>query len=240
MNSYANSLGFEAFLLYFVPGAIVVLAVLIALFDQDVCQLFLSTKGCLGATAALHGNHLKDAEATYFGVVLILSGAFGCVIAVMSNWIEKYCLDRHAAEKVWEDWNEEDALTVLEWGKLSTQERRDQFDNIWYWYVVNLPSLKNAYITHLVFRLHFTTRISVACGFAFLAFLFSKAWVFAIVTFLSGLLLRYGAGVTSYALGVFRLLLYLRFNEYQIYAKLLNEKAPLCNNLLRRSLGGSE
>lgn len=226
MKSFPGSFGFEAFLIYFVPGALVLLSLVLALMVQDTCRLMLPVDICSHINQLLGHSVVKDTEFIIVTISTILSGVFGCIIAVMAQWLEDEILDPIVCSIIWSAYG-----GYVSEEPLSLAEQRGKLINIWHWYIANLPELKNSYISKLVLRLHFTTRIGIASVFLIAPLTMLGLSVAAIVVGFIVLLLLWGAYRTSYALGVFRLILFLKQNNYESYQELVDEKYPMVANL---------
>jgi hypothetical protein len=222
MKNFTGSFGFEAFLIYFVPGALVLLSCVLVLFAPDGCQWMLPKTMCSDLHATLDRALLKEIEFTVFVVSTIISGVFGCIIAVVAQWMEDEVLDPIASGKIWSEYG-----TYLSEEHLYANEQRNALVTIWHWYIINLQSLKNSYITKLVLRLHFTTRIGVAAVFLVVPLILLKLYIICAVVLFIVFYLLWGAYRTSYSLGVFRLLLYLKHNDYPSYQQIVEEKMPV-------------
>lgn len=226
MKSFPSSFGFEAFLIYFVPGALVLLSLVLTLMVQDTCQIMLPQGICSDISKTLGHSVVKDTEFLIVTISTILSGVFGCIIAVLAQWIEDEFLDPIVCSIIWSDYG-----GYLSDEPLYPPEQRGKLINIWHWYIANLPALKNSYISKLVLRLHFTTRIGIASAFLVVPMAMLKLYVVAAVVSFVVVFLLWGAYRASYALGVFRLILYLKQNNYESYQQLVDEKYPLVANM---------
>ena len=222
MKSFPGSFGFEAFLIYFVPGALVLLSLVSVLLVQDTCQLMLPQGVCSDIRQTLGHSVVKDTEFIIFTISTILSGVFGCIIAVLAQWVEDEFLDHIVSTIIWSEYGE-----YLSDEHLYPAEQRGKFINIWHWYIANLPALRNSYISKLVLRLHFTTRIGIAAAFLIVPLIMLELYVVAAVVMFVVFFLLWGAYRASYSLGVFRLILYLKQNDYESYQALVDEKNPI-------------
>ncbi|MCG6970701.1 MAG: hypothetical protein LJE85_13125 [Gammaproteobacteria bacterium] len=222
MKNFTGSFGLEAFLIYFVPGALVLLACFLVIFASDGCQWMLPTSMCTDIHAVFDRSLLKEIEFTIFVVSTIVSGVFGCIIAVLAQWVEDEVLDPIATSRIWSEYGD-----YLSEAPLFANEQHSVLTTIWHWYIVNLQALKNSYISKLVLRLHFTTRIGMAAMFLFVPLVLLQLYVICTVVVFIVFFLLWGAYRTSYALGVFRLLLYLKHNDYPSYQQIVEEKMPI-------------
>jgi len=222
MKSFPSSFGFEAFLIYFVPGALVLLSLVLVLLVQDTCQVMLPQGICSDISKMLGHSVVKDTEFIIFTISTILSGVFGCIIAVLAQWFEDEFLDPVVCSIIWSSYG-----GYLSDEQLYPADQRGKLTNIWHWYIANLPALKNSYISKLVLRLHFTTRIGIASAFLIVPLIMLNLYMAAAVTGFIVIFLLWGAYRASYALGVFRLILYLKQNDYESYRQLVDEKYPM-------------
>lgn len=222
MRNFSGSFGFEAFLIYFVPGALVLLSCELVLFSQSGCLWMLPQNICTDIHAAFNRSLIREAEFTLFVVSTILSGVFGCIIAVLAQWVEDEVLDPIASTIIWSEYG-----SYITDEHLFPNEQHSVSITVWHWYIANLHALKNSYITKLVLRLHFTTRIGVAAAFLIFPLLLLKLYVVCLIVVLIVFFLLWGAYRTSYALGVFRLILYLKHNDYETYQQIVDEKMPV-------------
>jgi hypothetical protein len=222
MKSFPGSFGFEAFLIYFVPGALVLLSLVMVLMVQDTCRLMLPNGVCTDIGKTLGHSVVKDTEFIIFTISTILSGVFGCIIAVLAQWVEEEFLDPIVSSIIWKEYGD-----YLSEEPMYPPEQRGKFINIWHWYIANLQALKNSYISKLVLRLHFTTRIGIASAFLVIPLTLFKLYVLAAVVAFVVVFLLWGAYRASYSLGVFRLILYLKQNDYESYQQLVDEKNPI-------------
>jgi hypothetical protein len=222
MKNFTGSFGFEAFLIYFVPGALVLLACFLVIFAPDGCSWMLPKSMCTDIHATFNRSLLKEIEFTIFVVSTIVSGVFGCILAVLAQWVEDEVLDPIATSRIWSEYGD-----YFSEEHLYANEQRSALITIWHWYIVNLQALKNSYITKLVLRLHFTTRIGMAAMFLFVPLILLELYVICAVVLFIVFFLLWGAYRTSYALGVFRLLMYLKHNDYPRYQQIVEEKMPV-------------
>ena len=217
MKTYPASFGFEAFLIYFIPGSVVMVSILVVALNPEACGYFLSDDLCTTVRKTLLGEHLENTELTMFTIGIILSGFFGCIVAVIANYMEMHCLDRTAAHRIWKEYK-----SFFPEEELDEPGQRKLFTDIWYWYIANLGELKNSYITLL--RLHFTSRIGISAFVLAFSFLLIQQFRMSFLVFIIGVLLRKGASEAGYALGVFRFILYLKANDFEKYCSVVRDK----------------